>query len=78
MNFPGCSIEELRGILYDRKVARAQLYLDQYMRTANPDGSFSVIEKNVLANENEMPNGSDLKAVLNNYISIGKIKGIAL
>ena len=78
VNFPGCSIGELRGILYDRKVAKAQLFLDQYLRTENPDGSFFVIEKNISVNKDEIPDGSDLKAVMENYISIGKVKGIAL
>ena len=76
VNFPGCSPEEFRGILYDRKIAGAQLYLDRYQRIVSADGSFSVIEKNILAREEDIPDGSDLKAVMQNHISIGKVRGI--
>ena len=76
VNFPGCPIEDYRGILYDRKVARAPLFTDGYYRTTFADGSFSVIEKDILTSEEDIPEGSDLKAVMEHYISIGKVRGI--
>ena len=78
VNFPGCSLKEYKGILYDRKIAGKQLYMDQYQKTIYPDGSMSLIEKNVLSSEESIPEGTDLKAVLQNYTSVGKIRGAVL
>ena len=39
VNFPGCTLEEYKGILWDRIPDQNQYYRDNYKRTDRPDGS---------------------------------------
>ncbi len=78
VNFPGCALRDYQGELWNRKVARAQLFLDTYQRIEKGNGIISVIEKNIKMREEDIPEGSDLKAVMQNYTSIGKIRSHVL
>ena len=40
--------------------------------------SFSVIEENRMIKKDDVPEGSDLKALFNNYTSVGKIRSHVL
>ena len=76
VNFPGCKLSECKGILRDRIPAKHQFYQDDYVRTNHADGSFSLRSKGVMTEKAE--EGTDISALLNNYISIGSVRCAAL
>ena len=76
VNFPGCELSECKGILRDRIPAKHQFYQDDYVRTNHADGSFSLRSKGVMTEKAE--EGTDISALLNNFISIGSVRCAAL
>ncbi len=76
VNFPGCSLQELKGILRDRKPAQTQFYLDHYEKKEQPDGSIALYAAGRPVTEGE--EGTDIGAVLSNYISIGTVRNAVL
>lgn len=76
VNFPGCKLSECKGILRDRIPAKHQFYQDDYVRTNHADGSFSLRSKGVMTEKAE--EGTDISALLNNFISIGSVRCAAL
>lgn len=76
VNFPGCALSEMKGILRDRRPAQSQYYLDHYEKKENPDGSIELYSAGVPVKEGE--EGTDIDAVLKNYISIGRVKSAVL
>ena len=74
VNFPGCKLSECKGILADRTVSDDEFYKDSYTETPGPDGKTIYMvdgQRNWEATE-----GTDLKAVLDNYVSIGQATNI--
>jgi len=71
VNFPGCNMSELRGFKEDCIPAQEQFYLDHYERIELEKEDFRLKACGV-RNENA-EEGTDMKAVLENYISIGKV-----
>lgn len=74
VNFPGCRLSELKGILRDRTVSDGVFYLDHYDEAPSPEGGkiYTVVgERRWEAEE-----GTDLHALLNNCISVGRAKNI--
>ena len=69
LNFPSCPAEELRGIKRNTFPAPTQLYSDRYILDGNVYRS-----KAVMISATDAPEGSDAHAVLNGFISVGKIK----
>lgn len=76
VNFPCCTLQELKGILRDRKPAQTQFYLDHYEKKELPGGSFGLYAAGVPVTEGE--EGTDIAAVLSNYISIGTVRNAVL
>ena len=75
VNFPGCRLAECNGILRDRKVSTDEFYKDRYIETEVSKGRVSyMVEGTRKFNALE---GTDLKAILENYISIGKATNIS-
>ena len=75
VNFPAVEPGELKGILRDRPVAAVAVYTEDYGCTENPDGSILLHTKGKpLTLEDGVPAGTDVDAVLNGYISIGKVR----
>ena len=75
VNFPECEPEICKGVLYDRKVSTDEFYKDRYRETHNPDGSVSYMvdgQRNWVASE-----GTDLKAILDGYVSVGIVTNIS-
>ena len=69
VNFPSCRLSECNGILRDRKVSTEVFYKDRYTETMVSEGRISyMVEgiRNYSASE-----GTDLKAILDNYVSVG-------
>ena len=69
VNFPGCRLEECKGILRDRKVSTDAYYVDRYNETIVSEGRISYMVEGI-RNYNALE-GTDLKAILDGYVSIG-------
>ena len=74
VNFPGGGIRKVRGVQWERSVARTQLYLDRYVFEKQPDGSLLMHNRGFPAAPDLAPEGTDVHAVLNGYISIGRVR----
>lgn len=72
VNFPVCPLENVKGILHDRVPAQTQFYLDNYEKTELEDGCFRLSAMGIPIKEGA--DGTDIKAVLEGYISIGKVR----
>jgi 5'-nucleotidase len=72
LNFPGCRVSECRGVLRDRIPAQTEFYRDHYIKTEQPGGAFTLTAAGIpITNGAE---GTDIRAVLEGYISIGKVQ----
>lgn len=79
VNFPAVPREELKGILRDRCIAPVQFYSEDYVAEKYPNGSVTLMGQGApLTTGDAVPAGSDVEAVLNGYISIGKVKSMVL
>ena len=73
INFPACSGTELKGILFDRIPGEMQLYTDNMPQKHYPDGRWTIAESGIPVSADASPEGTDIHAVLNGYVSVGKI-----
>ena len=75
VNFPGCRLSECKGILRDRKVCTNRaFYCDTYDESAGEGCRISYMvngKRNFIAEED-----TDLKAVFENYVSVGLVNNI--
>ena len=69
VNFPGCQLAECNGILRDRKVSTDAFYVDRYIETTVSEDKLSYMVEGI-RNYSALE-GTDLKAIFDNYISIG-------
>lgn len=69
VNFPGCSLDECKGILLNRIVSTDVFYRDRYNETKLTDGRVSYMVEGI--RNWEATEGTDLKAILDNFVSIG-------
>ncbi|MCR5089370.1 MAG: 5'/3'-nucleotidase SurE [Oscillospiraceae bacterium] len=74
INFPGITLGECRGVQYGCTVAPFQLYEDHYIRDNLSTDSFTLRNASVPLTHNMAPEGSDVSAVLSDYISVGKLR----
>ncbi len=76
VNFPHCKAGECKGILRDRKVSRKSFYTDRYKAVEEfSNGGLSLMVDGIFSPTTE--EGTDIGAVLDNYISIGVVKNIS-
>ena len=75
VNFPGCPLEECRGILRDRTVSTDNFYNDGYIETVVSDGRISYMVDGI--RNYDALDGTDLKAIFDNYVSVGKATNIS-
>lgn len=76
VNFPHCKVGECKGILRDRKVSRKSFYTDRYKAVEEfSNGGVSLMVDGIFSPTTE--EGTDIGAVLDNYISIGVVKNIS-
>lgn len=69
VNFPGCTLAECGGVLYDRKVSQDDFYKDHYIETPLSDGRTRYTVEGV--RHWEAAEGTDLRAILDNCVSVG-------
>lgn len=72
VNFPAVEPDALKGILRDRTIAPVRLFTNDYLPTEDPN-SFK-IWGTARAEADPVPEGTDVEALLNGYISIGRVK----
>ena len=76
INFPDCSAEECRGILWHRKVSMNTPYVDIYkVEEELPRGGKRYSAHWV--DRDHADEGTDLRAILDHYISIGIVNNIS-
>ena len=78
VNFPGCALEDCRGILRERTLAPLCVFDNHYDKADQPDGSFILRPYAEQLSPDRAPEGSDIHAVFNGYVSIGKVKSMVL
>lgn len=69
VNFPGCRLSECKGVLRNLLVSSDEFYEDKYNETRLPDGKTSYMVEGI--RNWEASAGTDLRAILDNYVSIG-------
>lgn len=69
VNFPGCRLPECKGILRGRLVAKEEFYKDHYIETPVSEGRISYMVEGIRNYDAE--EHTDMKAILENYVSIG-------
>lgn len=69
VNFPGCTLAQCKGILRDRKVSTDVFYEDRYHETIVAPGRISYMVEGI--RKNQAADGTDLKAVFEQYVSVG-------
>ena len=79
VNFPWVEPEDVKGILRDRTIAPMPLFNGWY-ETAEIDANKTELLIRGIPKKagDPVPEGTDLEAVLSGYISIGKVKCVAL
>ena len=75
VNFPECKLEEGPGILWDRTVSTDDFYVDRYIESKLDDGRTSYMVEGIRHYEAE--EGTDLRAILDNYVSVGVVINIS-
>lgn len=74
VNFPNVPLSQFKGILRDRSIAKNSFYIDTYDEEKLPDGGMML---KVHGHRNELTDeGTDFRAVLDGYISIGKVNNL--
>lgn len=75
VNFPGCPLSDCKGILYDRKVSHGMFYRDHYIELEKlPDNGVRLMVEGDYNEDAE--EGTDFRAVVENYISLGIVNNI--
>ena len=72
VNFPNCSVEECKGIKYDTVVSQDDFYAGGYDVVAVDGDKISYIVN--FGRNWDGTEGTDLKAIVDNYVSVGKVK----
>ena len=75
VNFPGCRVAECKGILRDRTVSTDEFYKDRYIETAISHERSSYMVEGI--RNYEASEGTDLKAILENFVSVGVVNNIS-
>ena len=75
VNFPSCPLSQYRGVLEDRTVSARAFYYDRYLELEALPGGGRRLKVDGLYNE-EGEEGTDLKAVVDGYVSVGYVRNI--
>lgn len=75
INFPGCTLEECKGIKYDCPVSQVQFFSGGY-NVVKRDGDKVTYMIDYVPNW-DAEEGSDLRAVTDNYVAVGKVKNFS-
>ena len=73
INFPGCSMSEFKGVLYDRTVADAPVFEDHYFVEEETENGVMLKAYGKLVPTDTLPQDSDAYAVRLGHISVGPV-----
>ncbi len=73
VNFPGTDAGDCKGVLWDRAIAPFQFYLSRYEITESEKGTHFLAGGERYADELELDD-TDMSAVMNGYVSVGKVR----
>lgn len=74
VNFPALKNGPLMGILRDRPVATVSMYQETYIESPGPDGRIYLNCRGIPTPDSMVPAGTDVEAVRQGFISIGKVR----
>ena len=75
VNFPGCKLDEFKGILRDRKTSHDSFYHDRYKVVKElEDGGVRYMVDGIYNEQAE--EDTDFRAVVENYISVGVVGNV--
>ncbi len=75
VNFPGCALDQCRGILRDRLVSGSMFYRDRYREIEKlPAGGIRVLVDGTPCTESE--EGTDFRALTENCISVSVVNNV--
>ena len=75
VNFPDCPLEACKGILWERAVSKGMFYRDRYdILEELPDGGVRLMVHGTY-NEDAEP-GTDFAAVVEGYVSVGRVRNV--
>lgn len=74
VNFPSFKSGIPKGTLRDRAAAPTSMFRETYIETRLPDGTVELTCKGIPTPDDEIPVGTDARAVRDGYISIGKVR----
>ncbi|MBO6206863.1 MAG: 5'/3'-nucleotidase SurE [Lachnospiraceae bacterium] len=77
VNFPGCSLEDCKGIEWDVEIESIPYYYGDYPVEKRADGSVILHDRNVY-HEDHGERHTDVAALLHNKVSVGKIRSMVL
>lgn len=75
VNFPDCALSECKGILRNRTVSRGMFFRDSYRMTAQLSADGVRLAVDGAYNKDAEP-GTDFRAVVDGYISIGIVNNV--
>ena len=78
VNIPSCPLSELKGVLYGRRVAPLQLYADGFHEERGENGELLLWQRGTRVDPASVPEGTDLAALLAGYVSVGKLRAVAI
>lgn len=73
VNFPANRPGNPKGILRDRVTAPVSLYQETYIESVRPDGNRTLVCQGIPTPLDQLPEGTDARAVKTGYISVGKV-----
>ncbi len=76
VNFPSCPLNDYKGVLNNRLPAPNPLNKDHYEAYGLDKGNFKINVRGIRYTEAKI--GTDLHAIINNYVSIGKVENNVL
>ena len=78
VNLPGCPAEQVKGMLWNRTIAPIALYQNFFRCEENGSDSKTLRMDFTTIGPEKAPEDSDIYAVLNGYISIGRVASAVL
>jgi 5'-nucleotidase len=74
VNFPSCDLSTCNGILYDRTVSVDDFYTEHYRETVLADGKTAYMVEAI--RHWRATKGTDLCAIIDHYVSVGKVRNL--
>lgn len=73
VNFPSCDAGDCRGVRWGQKIAQMQDFTEELTKTA-ADGGCTLLESGRPADLQAAPEGTDLRAITDRFVSVGTVR----